>query len=137
MWWIAMPLFGSSRRRHTRCALVTGVQTCALPISFIGIRPGLFGCSRIAVMIPGGLFVIGMHPGIGCSGSRIDHMAGFPGPLESAIEALSFGIGLRGLFRAGMLRIVRQVHKERMFVVIAMPMVGDPFFGVGGTKVRR
>src|SRR3546814_5288859 len=24
----------SSRRRHTRCALVTGVQTCALPISY-------------------------------------------------------------------------------------------------------
>src|SRR3546814_9923916 len=24
--------FVSSRRRHTRCALVTGVQTCALPI---------------------------------------------------------------------------------------------------------
>src|SRR3546814_10867324 len=24
--------FCSSRRRHTRCALVTGVQTCALPI---------------------------------------------------------------------------------------------------------
>src|SRR3546814_6576606 len=30
-WW---PWFlFSSRRRHTRCALVTGVQTCALPIS--------------------------------------------------------------------------------------------------------
>src|SRR3546814_1493493 len=27
--------FFSSRRRHTRCALVTGVQTCALPI-FVG-----------------------------------------------------------------------------------------------------
>src|SRR3546814_2561757 len=26
-------LFFSSRRRHTSCALVTGVQTCALPIS--------------------------------------------------------------------------------------------------------
>src|SRR3546814_7885738 len=25
--------FFSSRRRHTRCALVTGVQTCAVPIS--------------------------------------------------------------------------------------------------------
>src|SRR3546814_17403774 len=25
-------MFFSSRRRHTRCALVTGVQTCALPI---------------------------------------------------------------------------------------------------------
>src|SRR3546814_19660593 len=28
--------FFSSRRRHTRCALVTGVQTCALPI-FAGV----------------------------------------------------------------------------------------------------
>src|SRR3546814_8038956 len=27
-----MWFFFSSRRRHTRCALVTGVQTCALPI---------------------------------------------------------------------------------------------------------
>src|SRR3546814_10299544 len=36
--WLSMYIFGvfifcfSSRRRHTRCALVTGVQTCALPI---------------------------------------------------------------------------------------------------------
>src|SRR3546814_4235763 len=29
-----MLFFFSSRRRHTSCALVTGVQTCALPISF-------------------------------------------------------------------------------------------------------
>src|SRR3546814_952409 len=28
--------FFSSRRRHTRCALVTGVQTCALPIFNLG-----------------------------------------------------------------------------------------------------
>src|SRR3546814_6479111 len=27
--------FVSSRRRHTRCALVTGVQTCALPICYV------------------------------------------------------------------------------------------------------
>src|SRR3546814_7618156 len=30
--------FFSSRRRHTRCALVTGVQTCALPISRVSLR---------------------------------------------------------------------------------------------------
>src|SRR3546814_17273368 len=30
--------FFSSRRRHTRCALVTGVQTCALPIAHAGPR---------------------------------------------------------------------------------------------------
>src|SRR3546814_6261836 len=29
--------FVSSRRRHTRCALVTGVQTCALPIWELGV----------------------------------------------------------------------------------------------------
>src|SRR3546814_4977445 len=30
--------FFSSRRRHTRCALVTGVQTCALPISALALE---------------------------------------------------------------------------------------------------
>src|SRR3546814_2123018 len=29
---VCVYFFFSSRRRHTRCALVTGVQTCALPI---------------------------------------------------------------------------------------------------------
>src|SRR3546814_20281107 len=33
--------FFSSRRRHTRCALVTGVQTCALPISGVGRKQAL------------------------------------------------------------------------------------------------
>src|SRR3546814_5871251 len=32
--------FFSSRRRHTRCALVTGVQTCALPIYALTILAG-------------------------------------------------------------------------------------------------
>src|SRR3546814_20584914 len=32
--------FFSSRRRHTRCALVTGVQTCALPATSIAAVRG-------------------------------------------------------------------------------------------------
>src|SRR3546814_3503433 len=44
--------FFSNRRRHTRCALVTGVQTCALPIyervAAIAPRARLFGASRLA-----------------------------------------------------------------------------------------
>src|SRR3546814_9386376 len=31
--------FFSSRRRHTSCALVTGVQTCALPILYAKSAP--------------------------------------------------------------------------------------------------
>src|SRR3546814_18422181 len=34
-----MCFFFSSRRRHTRCALVTGVQTCALPICAMFAAP--------------------------------------------------------------------------------------------------
>src|SRR3546814_7173512 len=34
MCWLYCDCFFSSRRRQTRCALVTGVQTCALPICF-------------------------------------------------------------------------------------------------------
>src|SRR3546814_3964476 len=44
----------SSRRRHTRCALVTGVQTCALPISSddrwaLAFYTGHFAFSNAAV----------------------------------------------------------------------------------------
>src|SRR3546814_710562 len=37
--YIIFLFFFSSRRRHTRCALVTGVQTCALPISRASSAP--------------------------------------------------------------------------------------------------
>src|SRR3546814_1416154 len=33
LYWCCFAFCFSSRRRHTICALVTGVQTCALPIS--------------------------------------------------------------------------------------------------------
>src|SRR3546814_7324110 len=40
--------FFSSRRRHTRCALVTGVQTCALPILSRRRTPNFVLCASIA-----------------------------------------------------------------------------------------
>src|SRR3546814_2879979 len=45
-----MFFFFSSRRRHTRCALVTGVQTCALPIYGIysrGMLPPLISSMKV------------------------------------------------------------------------------------------
>src|SRR3546814_8304475 len=44
--------FFSSRRRHTRCALVTGVQTCALPILCADSGDGC-GARRIRCGLPG------------------------------------------------------------------------------------
>src|SRR3546814_8139162 len=41
--------FFSSRRRHTRCSLVTGVQTCSLPI-FFGLG---YTAARLAARLRG------------------------------------------------------------------------------------
>src|SRR3546814_16149879 len=60
--WIFCSFFFSSRRRHTRCALVTGVQTCALPISpnrpqsgydsrFLAIERVIFADDRFGVAV--------------------------------------------------------------------------------------
>src|SRR3546814_3205157 len=45
--------FFSRRRRHTRCALVTGVQTCALPIYWLWVRidPTRIGTVRKAAIV--------------------------------------------------------------------------------------
>src|SRR3546814_6187301 len=43
--------FFSSRRRHTRCALVTGVQTCALPIS-VALRVDLEAPTPVVLITP-------------------------------------------------------------------------------------
>src|SRR3546814_2287203 len=46
--------FFSSRRRHTRCALVTGVQTCALPIlkAFGGLDGAFNNAGMVGEMQP-------------------------------------------------------------------------------------
>src|SRR3546814_20835678 len=48
---VCLCFFLSSRRRHTSCALVTGVQTCALPIS-----------SRVAALRAGDVDLIDFVP---------------------------------------------------------------------------
>src|SRR3546814_8460963 len=52
--------FFSSRRRHTRCALVTGVQTCALPILLIEqrLRGHLAGPHDLAQRLEEARFVV-------------------------------------------------------------------------------
>src|SRR3546814_6645690 len=50
--------FVSSRRRHTICALVTGVQTCALPISLPIIAPGILSSLLITFTISLDEFIV-------------------------------------------------------------------------------
>src|SRR3546814_987068 len=61
----------SSRRRHTRCALVTGVQTCALPI-----LPGF-----LIAVVASSLAVALLNLPVDTIGSRFpDIPAGLPVP---------------------------------------------------------
>src|SRR3546814_610722 len=65
-----MFFFFSSRRRHTRCALVTGVQTCALPI-LLGVAVWIVSpllpvavqmIAWAALLIVGAMFLHAMDP---------------------------------------------------------------------------
>src|SRR3546814_7192755 len=56
--------FFSSRRRHTRCALVTGVQTCALPICIMKLGGPLLlvGCGKMGSALLDGWLSRGLSP---------------------------------------------------------------------------
>src|SRR3546814_6144273 len=67
-----MFFFFSSRRRHTRFALVTGVQTCALPISMRAAEVGQQLEVAFAALVAE---PIGRSCGMG-AGQRLDDTAG-------------------------------------------------------------
>src|SRR3546814_3133584 len=64
--------FFSSRRRHTRFALVTGVQTCALPIS----APGIVGFTVLVACRPGATGAI--EKALGTASLQVLAQAGLP-----------------------------------------------------------
>src|SRR3546814_11885905 len=72
--------FFSSRRRHTRCALVTGVQTCALPIYNQAVKRAQHTASYSAT------------PGAAASSSRLRG--------ASSMLRISFGATCQKLFRS-------------------------------------
>src|SRR3546814_2382116 len=85
--------FFSSRRRHTRCALVTGVQTCALPI--FSYDP----------MYWGAVFPLGMYAA--CTMRMMDAMdLGFLGLLPHV--AFIAGLAAWALLFIGQLRALRR-----------------------------
>src|SRR3546814_2374674 len=58
--------FFSSRRRHTRCALVTGVQTCALPICIWALAYGDLGMIKRVRRLPGGTYRLRSDGAVPC-----------------------------------------------------------------------
>src|SRR3546814_16556611 len=111
--------FFSSRRRHTRCALVTGVQTCALPI-FFGQSGPIAELDRrpfLAIVTAVLLFALvverlGLVPAV-----VLCMVAAYAGQVRSrsvffAVYAFVFGFGTWVLFSYG-LEIGRASCRER------------------------
>src|SRR3546814_15093977 len=90
--WLMLFFFCSSRRRHTRCALVTGVQTCALPI-YGRVASRMAGTDTTVVAAVAerraqrvldlgcgeGWLVRRLRQETGCSAVRVDRRSGEPG----------------------------------------------------------
>src|SRR3546814_817285 len=103
--------FFSSRRRHTRCALVTGVQTCALPIFLATLKrflPYLWpaGHTEHKVRIVLAALIVLASKGVQLSmgflyGAAIDRMA--PGMEEGVALAIGLVIAYAGARFAGVL----------------------------------
>src|SRR3546814_13238659 len=71
--------FVQSRRRHTRCALVTGVQTCALPICATAIEGALAHASLAADQVDEVIMGCVLPAGLGQAPARqASRAAGIP-----------------------------------------------------------
>src|SRR3546814_615721 len=124
--------FFSSRRRHTRCTLVTGVQTCALPICFYDADAPL----RSLAVAPVYLFdeLRGIDHYRTAVGERLNVVLG-----DGSLVTLNTGTKLRVAFTSGERKVVLtrgqalfEVAKDaaRPFVVEAR---GRRFVAVGTT----
>src|SRR3546814_17109281 len=113
--------FFSSRRRHTRCALVTGVQTCALPIFMYGemieFPGGIFGMALNLEQDSVGAVVLGNYLGLTegmsakCTGRILEVPVG-PELLGRVVDALGNPIDGKGPTNAQATDAVEQVAPD-------------------------
>src|SRR3546814_3435061 len=89
--------FFSSRRRHTSCALVTGVQTCALPISPCTIVATVDARRQNFLEPTHDLFLLNTRPKPGFCSFTVDlHITASPLMDESAQGPANFAQPIRG-----------------------------------------
>src|SRR3546814_3505850 len=122
--------FFSRRRRHTRCAVVTGVQTCALPIYRADLVPNFSGQRRRTLMPADDVARMAieniLHEGIAVAQPRLQrrrrhHDAGLPAieidgtPEEFEILADRFGViwtRMREMYGLREGRLLRQQQRS-------------------------
>src|SRR3546814_19800378 len=94
--------FFSSRRRHTRCALVTGVQTCALPIwpAVAGdAGRGLFDPQAKASILPVPLHMQARGAGLAVPARELRQIADRKSVVEGKSVSVSVDLGGRRIIK--------------------------------------
>src|SRR3546814_793028 len=111
--------FFSSRRRHTRCALVTGVQTCALPIYLLDWFPD-WGAFKKYGVVAGTLIGSYKAPDIWLKNKISKRTAairkGLPDALDLLVICAEAGLTVDAAFN----RVARELGK-------GYPELGDEF----------
>src|SRR3546814_3616793 len=109
--------FFSSRRRHTRCALVTGVQTCALPI--FGQRDYVIPRPHPELVTPRVLVMERLD------GFKFDDVAGMKDAGVDTVKVVRTGmIGfMEGALIHGIFRIGRASCRERVCKYVCISVV--------------
>src|SRR3546814_11250083 len=106
--------FFSSRRRHTRCALVTGVQTCALPILSLN-GDTVCGMAHVPQDIGDGIVNIGQAAtasGVSAKMIRYYEQAGLIEPTERTAS----GYRVYEACDVPTLRLIRRTREDRKSV---------------------
>src|SRR3546814_654833 len=112
-------VFFSSRRRHTRCALVTGVQTCALPIS---------SCRLLSMPLANAAtYPLWINILIFFLAAGVIWMTG--GRLTRALDAIAQGTGLEHVF-VGMLLLGGITSLPELANVVTASSIGNPALAV-------
>src|SRR3546814_5442779 len=122
--------FYSSRRRHPRCALVTGVQTCGLPILLARLGPG-FPWWTLSINIAGSLLMgllIGWLARSG--GSETARLFLGVGILGGFTTFSSFSLEFWLLFERGQVALAA-------FYILASVVIGIAACGAGMLAMRQ
>src|SRR3546814_8686627 len=102
--------FFSSRRRHTRCALVTGVQTCALPIFQRGCAPGCASSWRMDDLCPR---TRGKSHRTAAQHAGVEYLAGGCAQFREGLEGERAGATERDRCLAGEAEWCRRMNAQR------------------------
>src|SRR3546814_270027 len=126
-------VFFSSRRRHTICALVTGVQTCALPISLIIVVAAFNIISSLIMLVKDKGRDIAVLRAMGATRGMIMRIfflsgssVGFAGTIAGFVLGLLFSLNVETIRGALQTLTGTELFSAEIYFLSKLPAKVDP-----------